>query len=232
MKKRTCTAIILAAGSGKRMGTKTQKQYLALEGKPVLYYSLRTFEKAERIDDIILVVGESEISYCQEEIVRRYGFTKVQKVVAGGNERYESVWNALQVCDSADYVFIHDGARPFVSEDMIERAYQTVISDRACVIGMPVKDTIKIADEEGYIAETPNRDYVWMIQTPQVFEKELVYTAYAKLMENPRMKVTDDAQVVESMMYEDVRLVYGSYENIKITTPEDLEIAKLFLKNA
>lgn len=232
MKKRTCTAIILAAGSGKRMGTKTQKQYLDLEGKPVLYYSLRTFEKAERIDDIILVVGESEISYCQEEIVRRYGFTKVQKVVAGGNERYESVWNALQVCDSADYVFIHDGARPFVSEDMIERAYQTVISDRACVIGMPVKDTIKIADEEGYIAETPNRDYVWMIQTPQVFEKELVYTAYAKLMENPRMKVTDDAQVVESMMYEDVRLVYGSYENIKITTPEDLEIAKLFLKNA
>lgn len=232
MENRTCTAIVLAAGSGKRMGTKTQKQYLDLEGKPVLYYSLKTFEEAERIDDIILVVGESEISYCREEIVQRYGFTKIQKIVAGGSERYESVWNALQVCDGTDYVFIHDGARPFVTEDMIERAYQAVVSDRACVIGMPVKDTIKIADEDGYIAETPNRDYVWMIQTPQVFEKELVYTAYAKLMENPQLKVTDDAQVVESMMYEDVRLVHGSYENIKITTPEDLEIAKLFLKNA
>ncbi len=230
MKKQPCTAIVLAAGSGKRMGTKVQKQYLELEGKPILYYSLYVFENSPIIDEIILVTGEEQISYCQEEIVGRYGFAKVKHIVAGGKERYHSVWNGLQATSGEGYVFIHDGARPFVTDEIIERAYNEVVECRACVVGVPVKDTIKIADDDGYIAQTPDRNYVWQIQTPQVFEAELVKTAYAKLMEQPDVNVTDDAQVVEAMMYEEVKLVQGSYENIKITTPEDLEIAKIFVK--
>ena len=232
MKKQPCTAIVLAAGSGKRMGTKVQKQYLELAGKPILYYSLQAFEDSPLIDDIILVTGEEEIAYCKEEIVEKYQIKKVRKIVAGGKERYHSVHNGLQEVDFGGYVFIHDGARPFVTNEIIERAYNEVIECRACVVGMPVKDTIKIADEEGYIAQTPNRAFVWQIQTPQVFETELVKAAYAKLMEQPDVNVTDDAQVVESMMYEDVKLVKGSYENIKITTPEDLEIANIFVQKS
>ena len=230
MKKQPCTAIVLAAGSGKRMGTKVQKQYLELAGKPILYYSLQAFEDSPLIDDIILVTGKEEIAYCKEEIVEKYQIKKVRKIVAGGKERYHSVHNGLQEVDFGGYVFIHDGARPFVTNEIIEAAYHEVVKCRACVVGMPVKDTIKIADEEGYIAQTPNRAFVWQIQTPQVFETELVKAAYAKLMEQPDVNVTDDAQVVESMMYEDVKLVKGSYENIKITTPEDLEIANIFVQ--
>lgn len=229
MKKELCTAIVLAAGSGKRMGTKVQKQYLELEGKPVLYYSLWTFQCSPLIDEIILVAGEEQISYCEKEIVEKYGISKVRCIVAGGKERWNSVWNGLQKVDGG-YVFIHDGARPFVTGDMIERAYHAMAECRACVVGMPVKDTIKIVDKDDYVMATPNRDDVWMVQTPQVFETELVKEAYAKLMEQPEQKVTDDAQVVESMMYEDVKLVQGSYQNIKITTPEDLEIAKIFVR--
>lgn len=230
MKKQPCTAIVLAAGSGKRMGTKVQKQYLELAGKPILYYSLQAFEDSPLIDDIILVTGEEQIAYCKDEIIEKYQISKVRKIIAGGKERYDSVWNGLQEVDFGGYVFIHDGARPFVTNEIIERAYNEVIECRACVVGMPVKDTIKIADEDGYIAQTPNRKYVWQVQTPQVFETELVKAAYAKMMEQPDVNVTDDAQVVESMMYEEVKLVEGSYENIKITTPEDLEIAKIFVK--
>lgn len=232
MKRKICTAIVLAAGSGRRMGTKVQKQYLCLGDRPVLYYALKAFQDSGRIDEIILVTGADQIAYCREEIVEKYGLSKVTGIVAGGKERSHSVWNGLLACKKEGYVFIHDGARPFVTEDIIERAYHEVLRHRACVAGMPVKDTIKIADEEGYIAHTPDRDLVWMIQTPQVFETELVYHAYAKYMTDADWNATDDAQVVERMMYEDVRLFPGSYQNIKITTPEDLQIASVFYQNA
>ena len=229
MNRKPCTAIVLAAGQGKRMGTKVQKQYLELSGKPILYYSLKAFEVSPIIDDIILVVGQEQEEYCKSEIVEKYGFQKVRKIVSGGAERYHSVHNGLQEVKIGGYVFIHDGARPFVTEDIISRAYESVVENRACVVGMPVKDTIKIADENEYISETPDRELVWQIQTPQVFETELVKVAYEKLMGQEEIRVTDDAQVVESMMYEDVKLVKGSYENIKITTVEDLKIAQLFV---
>lgn len=228
---KTCTAVVLAAGSGRRMGTKVQKQYLHLGDRPVLYHALKAFQDSGRINEIILVTGADQIVYCREEIVEKYDLSKVTAIVAGGKERSHSVWNGLLACKKEGYVFIHDGARPFVTADIIERAYQEVLQHRACVAGMPVKDTIKIADEEGYIEHTPDRDFVWMIQTPQVFEAELLYTAYAKYMENADWNATDDAQVVERMMYEDVRLFPGSYENIKITTPEDLQIASVFYQN-
>lgn len=231
MQKKKCTAIVLAAGQGKRMGTKVQKQYLEISGKPVLYYSLHAFEQLPIIDEIILVVGENQAEYCQNEIISKYGMNKVKKIVQGGAERYHSVWNGLQEVEGDGYVFIHDGARPFINEEILNRAYKDVENCKACVIGMPVKDTIKLADSEGFVDETPERSLVWLIQTPQVFECSLVKKAYALLMEQENIQVTDDAMVVEQMLGHKVKLTRGSYENIKITTPEDLDIAEIFVKN-
>ena len=230
MEKIKSTAIVLAAGQGKRMGTKIQKQFLEIDGKPILYYSLFAFQKSAIIDEIILVTGEDMIDYCKESIVEKYHFSKVTKVVSGGAERYHSVWNGLQLIDHDGFVFIHDGARPFVNEDIMNRAYAAVAEHRACVVGMPVKDTIKIANENGFAIETPNRSLVWAVQTPQVFDVDLIKEAYAKLMEKDDIPVTDDAMVAECMLGIQVKLVEGSYENIKITTPEDLVIAESFLK--
>lgn len=229
MQKTKCTAIVLAAGQGKRMGTKVQKQYLEISGKPVLFYSLDVFQKSDMIDDIILVVGENQEEYCREEIIEKFHITKVRKIVKGGAERYHSVWNGLQEIAEDGYVFIHDGARPFVTEEILSRAYETVQREKACVVGMPVKDTIKIADKEGFAKETPNRSLVWMVQTPQVFETFLIKNAYSLLMEQEIIQVTDDAMVVETMLQKKVKLVEGSYENIKITTPEDLKIAEVLV---
>lgn len=230
MEKKYCTAIVLAGGSGKRMGTKVHKQYLMLNRYPVLYYSLEAFQKSAWMDEIILVTGAGEEEYCRKEIVDRYGFSKVKKIVAGGAERYNSVWNGLQqVTKQEGYVYIHDGARPFVDEEMIERAYQCVSETKACVAGMPVKDTIKVVDENNYVKDTPERKTLWLVQTPQVFETDLIKTAYQKLIENEIENATDDAMVVEQMMEHPVKLYPGSYENIKITTPEDLLVAEAFL---
>lgn len=227
MQKAKCTAIVLAGGQGKRMGTKIQKQYLEIQGKPVLYYSLHVFQQSELIDEIILVVGENQEEYCKKEIVDKFEITKVTKIVVGGSERYYSVWNGLCAMDEDGYVFIHDGARPFINDKILNRAYETVQKEKACVVGMPVKDTIKIADENEFAKETPNRKYVWMVQTPQVFETSLVKKAYGMLMKRDNITVTDDAMVVETMLGQNVKLVEGSYQNIKITTPEDLTIAEV-----
>ena len=229
MQKTKCTAIVLAAGQGKRMGTKVQKQYLEILGKPVLFYSLDVFQKSNVIDEIVLVVGKEQKEYCQKSIVEKFGITKVSKIVEGGEERYHSVWNGLQTIEDG-FVFIHDGARPFVTEEILLRAYDAVQKEKACVVGMPVKDTIKIADENEFAKETPNRNFVWMVQTPQVFETILVKEAYSLLMQQKHIQVTDDAMVVEKMLGKQVKLVEGSYENIKITTPEDLKVAQIFVK--
>lgn len=221
-------AIVLAAGQGKRMQSKVQKQFLLIKDKPVLYYTLNAFECSPVISEIILVTGKDEIEYCQQEIVEKYGFTKVCKIVAGGKERYHSVHEGIQAIDEADYVFIHDGARPFVTNEIIERAYATVKEDNACVVAMPVKDTIKIADENGFAVQTPDRKRVWQMQTPQTFEYHLIKNAYEKLMIEEPEGITDDAMVVETMTDHRVKLVEGSYQNIKITTPEDLDIATVF----
>ncbi len=242
--KKKCTAIVLAAGQGKRMESSIQKQYIELEGKPLVCYSIETFQKSGIIDDIVLVVGEGQVEYVQEEIVGKYGFSKVKVIVEGGKERYDSVWQGLKaidqykldggighVCKNGDtsYVFIHDGARPFVNEDILIRGYENVERCRACVAGMPSKDTIKLVDEEDYAVKTPERKYVWIIQTPQVFEKSLITEAYSRLMREKCINVTDDAMVVEQMSGVRVKLFEGSYENIKITTPEDLKIARAFV---
>ena len=137
--KGKCTAIVLAAGSGKRMGTRIQKQYLDICGYPVLYYALKCFQDSPLIDEIILVAGERDIEYCRSDIVGKYHFTKIKKIVAGGKERYDSVYVGLKNCQDCDYVFIHDGARPFVEEEILQQALQTVQACGACVAAVPSK---------------------------------------------------------------------------------------------
>ena len=224
------TAIVLAAGQGKRMHSKVQKQFLEIQGYPVLYYSLRCFQESPLIQDIILVTGEESISYCKEEIVKKYGFTKVSAVIPGGKERYDSVYAGLCECRDCEYVLIHDGARPFVTEEILKRGLQKVKETGACVIGMPSKDTVKLSDEEGYVKETPNRKCVWTIQTPQIFLYSLIREAHDSIRQKDMSKITDDAMVVEQEKGTKIRLVEGSYQNIKITTPEDLDVAETFLK--
>lgn len=224
------TAIVLAAGKGSRMQSAVPKQYLELCGKPVLYYSLAAFEESF-IDEIILVAGKDDISYCKEQIVERYGFQKVTEIIAGGAERYLSVYQGLLAAEEADYIYIHDGARPFVDAAILSDAKACVEQYQACVAGMPVKDTIKIVDAEDFAKETPERKYVWQVQTPQVFSYALVREAYDMLMEDrDAYSVTDDAMVVETMLNYPVKLFQASYKNIKITTPEDLQIAELFVQ--
>lgn len=225
------TAIVLAAGQGKRMHSKVQKQFLEIQGYPVLYYSLRCFQESPLIQDIILVTGEESISYCKEEIVKKYGFTKVSAVIPGGKERYDSVYAGLCECRDCEYVLIHDGARPFVTEEILKRGLQKVKETGACVIGMPSKDTVKLSDEEGYVKETPNRKRVWTIQTPQIFLYSLIREAHDSIRQKDMSKITDDAMVVEQETGAKVALAEGSYQNIKITTPEDLDIAEAYLKH-
>ena len=160
------TAIVLAGGTGKRMHSHIHKQYLTLAGKPVLYYALKAFEESD-ITDIILVTGADEEAYCKRKIIDKYHIGKVKAIVPGGVERYHSVYAGLCAAEGADYVLIHDGARPLVSADIIKRSMQAVKEYRACVAGMPVKDTIKIADEDGYAKLTPERSKVCLKQTPQ-----------------------------------------------------------------
>ena len=242
MKKR-CTAIILAAGSGSRMKSTTAKQFMLLGGKPLLWYSLQAVEQSEIIDDCILVTGESDIPYVQREIIEKYGFRKVESVVAGGSERWESVGKGLAALqDKArefpnrdGYIFIHDGARPFLTEEIIRSTFDTVQKYHACVAAVPSKDTIKLADENEFAISTPDRRRVWVVQTPQVFDTELILKAYTSLWEKAEavgkenIAVTDDAGVVELFTDCSVKMAESSYRNIKITTPEDLKIAETFL---
>lgn len=228
------TAIILSAGSGSRMKSDIPKQYMDIDGYPVIYYSLKAFEESD-VRSIVLVTGVDDVDYCRKEIVQKYNFKKVKAIVPGGNERYDSVYEGLKAAAGADYVMIHDGARPMITQDIIKRTISMTKEYRACVVGMPVKDTIRIIDENAFSKETPDRKTLWMMQTPQSFSYELLYRSYQKLYQdinsaNDVPQITDDAMVVEYGSGVKARIIEGSYENIKITTPEDISIAKTFLK--
>ena len=197
---------------------------------PVLCYSLRCFQESPLIRDVILVTGEEYVFWCKEEIVEKYGFTKVSNVIAGGKERYDSVYAGLCACKDCRYVLIHDGARPFITEEIIERGLEKAKETGACVVGMPSKDTIKLSDAEGYVKETPDRKCVWTIQTPQIFSYALIREAHDSIRKKDMSKITDDAMVIEQETGVKVALAEGSYQNIKITTPEDLYIAEAFLR--
>lgn len=229
------TAIVLAAGSGSRMKSDVKKQYMEISGKPLFLYSLEAFESSF-IDEIVLVLPENDIPYVQDEILSSCKITKLHAVCAGGDTRYHSVRLGLKAAsEDTDVVFIHDGARPFIDNEILLRALDAVKENGACVIGMPVKDTIKIADEAGYAESTPDRDRVWLIQTPQVFLYSEILNLYEKLCSREEelkakgINITDDAMVMETFGARKVKLVKGSYDNIKITTPEDIALAESIL---
>ena len=227
--EKKCTAIVLAAGQGKRMGSQIPKQFLLLRGFPVLYYSLKCFQDCEWIQDIILVTNEESVEYVKEQIVDRYFLTKTRRIVTGGEERYDSVYAGLMECEGTDYVFVHDGARPLITREILERVFDGVKEYGACIAGMPSKDTIKISDEGGCVLSTPPRDRVWNVQTPQAFSYSVLKNAHDSIREKGMKGITDDAMIVEQETECWVKLVQGSYENLKITTPEDLKIAEAIL---
>jgi 2-C-methyl-D-erythritol 4-phosphate cytidylyltransferase len=211
------------------MGSVIPKQYMIIKSRPMVYHSLKTFQESE-VDEIVLVTGADEIEYCRQYIVERYRFTKVKHIVAGGDERYKSVYKGLQAIQDADYVLIHDGARPMISQKIISDSIFGAIRYGACVVGVPAKDTIKVSDGSQYIKDTPSRKDLWTVQTPQSFEYQLVKESYEKLIESGNTSATDDAMAVEQYSGHKVKLIMGSYENIKITTPEDVRICRAFFK--
>ncbi|MDR0948490.1 MAG: 2-C-methyl-D-erythritol 4-phosphate cytidylyltransferase [Lachnospiraceae bacterium] len=231
--------IVLAAGSGTRMKTTTKKQYLMLAGEPLVCYSLNAMNQSDLIDEIILVVAKGDVKRCQEEYIKPYGFHKVRAIVEGGSTRYFSVREALRTIEHDEgYLFIHDGARPFLETDLIDTLYHEVVEYGAVTAAVPAQDTIKIADVNGLSLETPNRNSLWMIQTPQVFATSLLQKAYGKLetflkqTNAETFEITDDAMIVERLMGKAVKMVHASYRNMKITTPEDLFIAETLLQQS
>lgn len=228
-------AIVLAGGSGSRMNSDVAKQYLLLDGKEILYYSLRAFQDNKNISDIILVARPEDIDYCKSNIVEKYGITKVSKICFGGKERYNSVYNGLCCVEELskdiehEVVLIHDGARPFVTHDMIDRSVGNMIFGSACTVGVPVKDTIKVVcelDGELFGKETPDRNTLYQIQTPQTFRYKLIRMAYERMLGDENHNITDDTMIVEQYAGMGCKIILGSYENIKITTPEDLNFAE------
>lgn len=221
-------ALIPAAGAGRRMGGGTSKQYLSLAGRPILAQTLTLFQNHPAIDNIVLIAPPDEISFCRDEIVAPYAFDKVSDVVAGGRERQDSVRNGLRACaaDADDIVLIHDGVRPLLPPELIDAAITTAARTGAGLVAVPVKDTIKIV-RDGLVTSTPERSSLWQAQTPQAFRFQLIASAHEKAYKEGYL-ATDDAQLVEWLGLP-VTIVQGSYRNLKITTPEDLQLAESFL---
>ncbi len=224
------SAIIAAAGMSNRMKSKINKQFININGKPILVHTLEKFQRCKYIDEIIVVAREDEINYCKKEVVKRYGFNKVTKIVRGGKERQDSVYNGiLALNEKTDIVVSHDGARPFVKIKNIVDSIKGAVEYGACVVGTPVKDTIKFVKDGEEIDSTPNRDILWAAQTPQSFKREILMEGYRKAIED-NFVGTDDSVLVERLGIQ-VKIIMGSYENIKITTPEDIIIAESILKD-
>lgn len=226
--KLRCTAIIMAAGKGKRMQTAVSKQFLPVCGKEILAWTVDVFEKSPLVDRILLMASADGMEDVQN-LWNSYGWKKVAAVLEGGKERQNSVANGLAAVEKdADIVLIHDGVRPFVTEEMIADSIAAAQEYGGAVIGVPAKDTIKVCSADGMAAETPDRSTLWQIQTPQTFQRALIVDAYEKADKDGFLG-TDDASVAEFAGYR-VKVVMGSYRNIKITTKEDLVIAEAFLK--
>ena len=210
------TAIIAAGGSGTRMNAGVNKQYLQLLDKPVLVHTWDLFERSPLVNEIIVVVPKDEIEHCKKEIIKPLGFTKIERIVGGGAERQDSVYNGLTALDdSCEYVAVHDGARPLLTSETLSRVVMEGFRHGAAVAAVPLKDTIKTGNTEGFVTGTPERSGIWTVQTPQVFEKGLLVRAY-EYARRVSFVGTDDSMLVEKLGAP-VKLVLGDYENIKIT---------------
>lgn len=223
------TAIVLAAGTGSRMKSDVKKQFIELEGKPLVWYALNQFDKSE-VDEIVVVTGQEDIEYFKTEIVEKYNIKKVTKIVTGGSERYLSVLNGINVA-TGKYVLIHDGARALVDQTIIKRCLDSLEDSDASVVGVMAKDTIKLVGEDQIIEKTLPRERLFIAQTPQCFKTSVIKDAYSAMeQEKIDFVPTDDTSIVERFGNTRIRVVEGEYYNIKVTTPEDIQIAKKYLK--
>ena len=215
------SAIILAGGKGKRMGAPVSKQFIEIKGKPIIYYTRKKFSENKKIDNIVVVLSKDEVVYFKENILEKYNL-KVDNIVIGGTERQDSVYNGLKSLEdtNTDIVLIHDGARPFISDRIIDDGIKFAQVYGACAPGVMPKDTIKIKNESNFSVSTPDRGSLVAIQTPQVFKFNEILECHEKIKIN-NIVVTDDTMVAEKFGYS-VYLYDGEYTNIKVTTPEDL----------
>lgn len=218
--------IIVAGGKGTRMGLNIKKQYIKLNHKEVLVHTIEKFNEMEEIDDIIVVVSEEDIAFVKKDLCEHYGLSKVSKVIAGGKERQDSVKNGLKcIEDTYEFVIVHDGARPLIKQETIHECLEKAKETGACIVAVPVKDTIKICNpQNGRVVDTPDRATLWAVQTPQIFKKNIIDRAYA-YAEEKKILGTDDSMLVEAIK-EPVYKVEGAYTNIKITTKEDIILAE------
>ncbi len=221
--------IVVAAGTGSRMKKDINKQFIKLNGKEIIAHTIDKFYNNDNIDDIVVVIKEEEEKYFIDNVINKYGFDNI-KIAYGGNERQDSVYNGIKkLNNNCDVILVHDGARPFVTGDIIKNSIEEAKKHNAVVVGVKVKDTIKMVSEDGNIIDTPNRNFLWSVQTPQVFKYDIIAKAYEDAY-NGNYYGTDDAMLVERIGY-NVKMVEGSYDNIKITTPEDLKFGEQILKN-
>ncbi len=227
---RGAVAIIPAAGAGVRMGSERAKQFLEVDGRPLLAITLAGFQAAPSVESIILVVPAGEIDFCRQEIVARFNLDKVEKVVAGGERRQDSVRRGIEATGGRfDLILIHDGVRPLVQTELIESVIEVGRKQRAAIAALPAKDTVKEVDPEGMVTRTYDRRRVWLVQTPQVFRYEDIRAAHQRAVQEEWSGLTDDALLAERMGIP-VAVVEGSEDNIKITTPHDLELAAFLLR--
>lgn len=225
------SAIILSGGSGKRMESGTPKQFMEIGGKPLIYYALSRFE-ASIVDEIVLVTRKQDMDRMRSEVVERYGFRKIKRLVPGGAERYNSVYNGLKnINRSSDVVLIHDGARPFVTNSMILESIRTARKYKACTVAVPVKDTIKVVDEDMNGIETPDRRMLYAVQTPQAFDVKTLLEAYKRMHIDGSKDATDDTMIVEKYIGINSRIIEGDYRNIKVTTPDDIAVCEAYIAN-
>lgn len=223
------TALIPCAGQGKRMGASINKPFIEVAGKPIIYFALKTFQDHPQIHDIVMIARDSEISYCWEEIVKKYNFDKVKKIIVGGKERQESVALGLKgVAHDTKWIVVHDGVRPLLSAKTLSYALSIAFEKGSAVVGVPAKDTIKMIEADMSVIATPKRESLWLVQTPQIFPREVLMDAYKKAKEKG-WSVTDDSSLVEKMGYK-VYMAKGEYNNIKITTPEDIDYLRASLR--
>lgn len=215
---------------GRRMGAAINKQYLLLDGKPILAYTLELFQQAAFIDEIFVVVPAEEIEYCRVQVVEKYGIKKVRQIVAGGAQRQNSVLNGLRAldCNADDVVLIHDGVRPFVPVSVVQHSIEMAREHDGALVAVPVKDTVKIV-RDAFVTSTPARSSLWLAQTPQTFRYKVIRAAHESA-ETEGFSGTDDASLLERIGGK-VHVVIGDYRNIKITTPEDLLLAQAFLND-
>lgn len=223
------TAIIAAGGSGARMKDPGGKLFIELCGDPILALTIGAVGSSEIVDDIILTVPLDQIERVKT-LVEKYSFKKVRHIIEGGATRQDSVYNGIQVVSpDTDILIVHDGARPFITKEIILEAVSETRAYKAVIVGMPVKDTIKTVKDDRLVTNTLDRELLWQVQTPQVFDLALIKEAYERA-KRMGIKATDDARLVERLG-EPVKMIQGSYENIKITTPEDITIAEAILRS-